>query len=174
MFSLLKTSCNYLPCIVYYAQKYITQGGHTQYKMIKAWTLDTMICIHSRKECCILGNWSPRQKLKLLITRQHFAFLWRTYRSSSPRSEPGSLILSSFQQHNKITDKTVSWPCLTHSTAYWTGPNCWLPSVSSKYDIYYTGSWVALMTNNTNVVLVHESCIFLFWWQFLFSWKEYL
>ena len=106
MFSLLKTSCNYLPCIVYYAQKYITQGGHTQYKMIKAWTLDTMICIHSRKECCILGNWSPRQKLKLLITRQHFAFLWRTYRSSSPRSEPGSLILSSFQQHNKITDKT--------------------------------------------------------------------
>lgn len=68
----------------------------------------------------------------------------------------------------------LSWPCLTHSTAYWTGPNCWWPSVSSKYDIYYTGSWVALLTNNTNVVLVHESCIFLFCWPFLFSWKEYL
>ena len=79
-----------------------------------------------REECpVLLGNLVTCQGISQgsqLSKRTRHSF-FRTYRLSCLWSEPWSLILSSFQQYNKITDK---WAMFEAQYSFWAGPNGWL------------------------------------------------
>ena len=84
--------------------------------------------VDPREECDVLLD-------KQSIAKQNAVFLLRINKSSSPGSEPLSLILSSFQQYNKICRQNQSEPCLMYSIAYWTGLNhdyCWWSQFSRQ------------------------------------------